>query len=106
MSVAPGGSPLPGSRSHRTSPVTSYVPVVQPPPELHVVQIPPPVVEPFDPGPPPGATKVPAPIIAIVEPSCAAAVAVPPADTVGGGVAMSQRTCSAWANAEVAVAAT
>jgi hypothetical protein len=45
--------------------------------------------------------------MAIVELSCAAAVAVPPALTVGGAkITRSHRTCSAWANADGALPAT
>src|SRR5436189_6234785 len=57
VSVRVAGNGKSNTGSHLTSPVTSYVPLAQTVcVELHVVHVPPPSVELFDPGPPPGAT--------------------------------------------------
>src|SRR5262249_40427641 len=95
----PGGK---GAGSQRTRPVTSYVPLTHTVRAgLQVCHVPPPVVEPFDPSPPPGATNVPDPVSVIREPSFARAAACPPGRVVNGDAGgklrliMSQRTC--WA---------
>src|SRR2546422_8604558 len=100
--------------SHRTSPVTSYVPLPVEVPvavelqwhgevALKVSEVPPPVTALEVPPPPAGATKVPEPVSVIFEQSLALAEAMP-----GGGapasLTMSQRTWAAWPMATELVA--
>src|SRR5262249_28533759 len=97
---APGN--VPGASSHRTSPVTWYVPLspVGMPILSKVSQVPPPVTALDLPAPPAGATKVPEPVRVTPELSSARAESAPPAPMVRGWdekVAMSHRMCAAWA---------
>jgi hypothetical protein len=72
-------------------------------PAVKVSQVPPPVTALDVPLPPDGATKVPAPIRTILDPSLVRADAIPPGSAVksAGGLRlmMSQRTWAAWPNA-------
>src|SRR5215813_8925543 len=75
----------PGACSHRTRPLTLYVPPVVPPPAV-TVQVPPPVTLSDGPPPPAVVTKVPVPVNVIWSPMLLSADAWPPGFTVAPGV--------------------
>src|SRR5438093_10878699 len=79
------GVGVPGAGYQLTSPVTSYVPLVQMVMRaLQTIQVPPPVAALDVPPPPAGATNVPVPVTVIFEASLARADAMPPTETTAG----------------------